>query len=119
MFVRRRIKNFMLIKNGLQLRDKINLLLLACFYILPNKLTNLNAETPQTLIKYISNTQLKLDEKIYKLNHPRQLFMILDQYERKIQDWFNLKGNTFLDIGANIGKYSIKLSDSYREVHAF
>lgn len=118
MFIRR-IKHFQLINNGLELKDKIKLFLLACFFFLPNKIINFNAKTPVKIIKYTKNTRLNINDKIFKLNHPRQLLMVSEQYERNIQSWFNVSGKTFLDVGANIGKYSIKLSSNFKQVHAF
>ena len=119
MFVLRRVKQYELVLHGITLKDKIKLLILAVFYTLPNKITNMNAKTPQLMIDVSKNTRVKSEGVIYKLSHPRQLFMISDQFERNIQYWFNLSGETFLDIGANIGKYSIKLSDRFKNVHAF
>lgn len=119
MFLRRRVKQFMLISHGVTYLDKVKLFLLACFYVLPNRITNMNAHTPKTMIEYTKNLRVELDGYIYKLSHPRQIFMISDQYERNIQKWFDLSGDTFLDIGANIGKYSIKLSPHFKQVHSF
>ena len=119
MYVLRRVKQYELILQGVTLKDKVKLLALALFYTFPNKLTNLNAKTPQIVINISQNTRVKSGGVIYKLSHPRQLFMISDQFERNIQSWFDMDGETFLDIGANIGRYSIRLSSRFRNVHAF
>lgn len=119
MYVRRRIKQYELVFHGVTMKDKIKLLILAIFYTLPNKLTNMNAKTPQLMIDISKNTRVKTGGRIYKLSHPRQLFMISNQFERNIQTWFDVSGDTFLDIGANIGKYSIKLSTRFNNVYAF
>lgn len=119
MYVRRRIKQFQQIGNGLTLSDKLKLLVLACFYTLPNKITNMNAQTPQFMIDLTRNVRLEHNGYIYKLSHPRQIFMIKDQYERNIRHWFDVSGDTFLDVGANIGKYSLMLCNRFKDVHSF
>lgn len=119
MYIRRRIKHYQLVSGGVSLSDKIKLLILAAFYTLPNKITNRKAHTPDFAIKLSKNIRLDVNGIIYKLSHPRQLFMVSEQYERNIKTWFNVSGHTFLDIGANIGKYSIKLASKFEEVHAF
>ena len=119
MYIRRRIKHYQLVSGGVTLSDKLKLLILAAFYTLPNKITNRKAHTPDFAIQLSKNIRLKVNGIVYRLSHPRQLFMVSEQYERNIKPWFNRSGHTFLDIGANIGKYSIKLAKSFEEIHAF
>jgi FkbM family methyltransferase len=45
--------------------------------------------------------------------------MISKGYEKNIIHYFNNKGDTFLDIGANIGKYTVMQSKRYKNVHSF
>ena len=41
-------------------------------------------------------------------------------YEKPVMDWLKLiKGGIFVDIGANIGRYSAKLAKNFKQVHAF
>ena len=119
MYIRRRIKQYQQIGNGVTWTDKAKLFLLALFFTLPNKITNMNAQTPQFMIDLTKNLRVNYNDRIYKLSHPRQIFMITDQYERNIRHWFDMTGDTFLDVGANIGKYSLMLCNRFRDVHSF
>lgn len=116
---RRRWKYFELVFSGITFTDKAKMLLLATFFLLPNHITNKDAHTSDTIISLTKDLKLKVNGYHYKLSHPRQLFMITDGYERNIQDWFNITGETFLDIGANIGRYTLMLHDRFKQIHSF
>lgn len=108
-----------MIKNGLRTIDKLCLFVFACYYFLPNKITHLNTDTPQIMINLSKKTKIKINGVTYNISHPRQLFVISPKYEKEIQNWFNLEGETFLDLGANIGKYSLMMASRFKNVHSF
>lgn len=119
MWIKRRYYQYKLITHGETLTDKIKLLILALFFTLPNKITNMNAQTPKPLIWLTQGLTVHNQGYKWRLTHPRQIFMISKGYEANIAHYFNIHGDTFLDIGANIGKYTLQQSQNFREIHSF
>jgi hypothetical protein len=58
MGIKSRYQQYKLIKDGVTLTDKVKLLVLAFFFTFPNKWTNMNAQTPNTLIKLCKNLKV-------------------------------------------------------------
>ena len=41
------------------------------------------------------------------------------EFEGVIKDWFDISGGAFIDIGANIGRYTVGLAENFDKVYAF
>ncbi len=47
------------------------------------------------------------------------LIHIDQDFEEVIKEWFDIYGGTFIDAGANIGRYTIGLAENFDKVYAF
>jgi len=85
------IKRFILISEGQRLKDKLKIFLSVI-----------------TLNKYSSNLNLKNNDGIFSIRKKSaDLWMLSTLGERELRKYFFLKRGVFLDVGANVGKYSI------------
>lgn len=41
------------------------------------------------------------------------------EFEKDIKEWFDVSGGAFIDIGANIGRYTVGLAENFTNVYAF
>ena len=58
-------------------------------------------------------------EKSFNLLTSDDLVHIAEEFEAEIETWFNVHGGTFIDIGANIGRYTVGLAKNFNQVYAF
>ena len=93
------IKRIKLISEGKTLVDKIKI----CAYIL-----SLGKYSPEI---YLKNE----DGEFFIRANSADLWMLSPLGEIKIRDYFKLKSGIFLDVGANVGKYSVIIGNQLRE----
>ena len=58
-------------------------------------------------------------EKIFHLLKLDDLAHVDEKFETEIESWFKLRGGSFIDVGANIGRYTIGLAENFEKVYAF
>jgi len=47
------------------------------------------------------------------------LLHIDQDFEEVIKEWFDISGGAFIDVGANIGRYTVGLAENFDKVYAF
>jgi FkbM family methyltransferase len=106
-------------RKGLTTWDRIKLFLYSLSRMPPGRVTD-----RISLYVWLQNYILKR----IKVLHKNRTFNLLsrdnlehlsDNYEVAVAHWLYQKGKTFVDVGANIGKYSVVLSDYYDRIYAF
>lgn len=56
----------------------------------------------------------------YCSNNMHTVYVVVQEYEKQMQKYFNLREGVFIDIGAHIGKYSIQLANKLgKKGHVF
>lgn len=113
--LRKRLERFRDIKKGLDNKMRMSLFIYAVFYCFPGRILKmLKIKFPLWIIR----GRFKSHNKIFRINESVDYYLCSEKFEELIKEWFDLKG-TFLDVGANIGKYSVGLSDKFDRIYSF
>jgi len=99
--------------------DKLNLLGLNLLCLLPRRYVYKNPTLKRLTSALIEKTLIRERGYTWNLNHPSQFHLISGEHEKQIAPWFNMYGDTFIDIGSNLGKYTLTLSRRFGQVYSF
>ena len=116
--LRSRFHALFIYKKGKRIEDKLRLLLAGLLMQCPRRFKG--RKIALILNRILRNVIAQGSyEKLFHLLTCDDLAHIDEKFETEIKSWFNVHGGAFIDIGANIGRYSIGLAENFNEVYAF
>jgi len=112
-FFKANIRNFGMIRFGDGVKDRLRLLEIALLKSIPKKVKyflGLNGKSEEVIKNLWNGTVVKINGVKYALVDSES-FDIVKEFENFILHWLNpKKGEVFIDIGAHIGKYALKIA---------
>lgn len=100
--------------------NKLRLFVLALIVVVPKRF---RLQYPFFLFlenRLVKGIVLRRFNKLFRLSCFDDISHLREDYESEIRDWFEVEeGDVFVDVGANIGFYSVLLSDRAKTVLAF
>jgi FkbM family methyltransferase len=120
--IKKRSNNLFFFKYGVTFKDKIKLFIAGILLQLPRRLILYNGKYFLFLNSMIKFSKIKIHNNIFLLNSIDDMTLHLQpNYESNIQDWFTkyYKSGVLIDVGANVGRYSITYASNAKKVICF
>ena len=110
--MKERADAFKIISNGISYFDKVHLVIYSLLLQVPKSLQKKIPKYFEVLNIFVQGTTVRCLGCLFNLNtHDDVRFHTNGIFEREIQGWFKIpEGGVFLDVGANIGRYTITLA---------
>lgn len=113
------LKNIQVYKKGITKKDQIRILMMGIIKLIPIKIRKHIRFFDIIANKIIRGANINALGYNFTLYSTDNFLHLDEEYEYEIQEWFNVKGEVFLDIGANVGRYSITLSKNFSRIFSY